>query len=264
MPRGVYVRSEAHKEKLRQQLVIGRAAQNEDTRRKKSESHKGLSNGPLSAELKERIGAALRGKKLSAERRAAISAGKKGKPLSEENKRHISDALKGRRRTPEHQAKLTAANRMRGVSWLTDEVREKMRDAHRRHAKLDLPDCLCATHRKRLVYENTQYEKALLVTLAELGISDLIHALDGGVQKYFGHYRADFYSPSRKEAYEADCSYWHSRPDRVMHDQKRDSIIAEKFGVLVIRFTDDECSDVELAIARLAIARGACIGSYTY
>jgi len=56
----------------------------------------GDGSGPLPAETKAKISAALKGRVLSAEHRAKLSASRRGKPRSEETKAKLSRIMKGK------------------------------------------------------------------------------------------------------------------------------------------------------------------------
>ena len=97
-----------------------------ETRAKISAAKTGKKRGPLSAEHRANIAAAMKVRKLGAEHRRNISAALKGRksgPLSAEHRANIAAANKGRKKSPEHVAKIAAANRGRLVSA---ETRDKM------------------------------------------------------------------------------------------------------------------------------------------
>lgn len=91
----------------------------EATRKKLSESHKGIKRGPLSDETKRKLAAANLGKSPSAETRLKMSIANKGKntgPRSAETIRKMSEAQKGK----------PSSNKGKHLS---DETRRKMSEA---------------------------------------------------------------------------------------------------------------------------------------
>ena len=52
-------------------------------------------------------------------------------------------------------------------------------------------------------------------------------------------YVADFYVPRTTTILEADGEYWHSRPKDVLHDAKRDAVLA-RFGYRVVRLGEKQ------------------------
>ena len=70
----------------------------ENSRKKMSESKKGMKRKPLSTEHKRKLSEIKKGKQFSAEHRKHLSESKKGmkrKPFSEEHKKHIGESRKG-------------------------------------------------------------------------------------------------------------------------------------------------------------------------
>lgn len=105
-------------------------------------------------EVRERISAALKGRKGSAEASLKKSLATKGRPKSEEHKRKIGDGNRGKKKPPfsaEHRAKIGAAMKGRKVSAetraklaaaktgtkLSPEIKAR-REAQRRLSQLDL------------------------------------------------------------------------------------------------------------------------------
>ena len=101
----------------------------EETRKKKSQSHKGRKKSP---EHRANIGKANTGKKrgpLSEEHKQKISLatkGRKAKPFTEEHKENIRKARIGNKLSQEHKEALIRANTGREIS---EETREKLRRA---------------------------------------------------------------------------------------------------------------------------------------
>lgn len=79
----------------------------EETKRKKSESHKGLLKGPMSETTKLKQSLAHKGKKMSEETKNKISLAGKGKKMSEETCKNISNSLKGKPKSEEHKLKIS-------------------------------------------------------------------------------------------------------------------------------------------------------------
>ena len=142
MPKGVYERTEETKRKLSkaQQRRKERDGyiHSSETRRKISESLKGMTRSPLSEEHKKKLSESHKGKptwnkgkKLSEEHKRKISEGNKGKrrsPLSEEHKRRISEANKGKKLSEETKRKMSEANKGKKLS---EEHRKKMSEAQK-------------------------------------------------------------------------------------------------------------------------------------
>jgi NUMOD3 motif len=70
----------------------------------------GDSGGKVSAETREKLSAAMKGKSRSAEHRANLGAARKGKTHTAEARAKMSAALTGRKPSAETRAKLSAAN----------------------------------------------------------------------------------------------------------------------------------------------------------
>lgn len=91
------------------------------------------SNGPMSAETREKIGAANRGRKFSAEHRAKLSVAQRGhhrggRKLTEAHRQKLSEFWKGRPKSAEHRRKIAVASRRYRA---TLETRQKISAAKR-------------------------------------------------------------------------------------------------------------------------------------
>ncbi len=82
----------------------------------------------VSAETREKMAQANRGKKLSAETREKMAEAKQGKKLSAETREKMAEAKQGKKRSEETREKLVQANRGKKLS---EETREKMAEAKR-------------------------------------------------------------------------------------------------------------------------------------
>lgn len=112
-----------------------------DVREKMSTAKKGKS---LSAEHRAKIAAALKGKtyaSMSDEGRANLSAAKKGKPLSAEHIAKVAAANKGKTRAPfsdEHKAKIGAALKGKPLSAETRAKMQAAQQKRRAHNKTEI------------------------------------------------------------------------------------------------------------------------------
>lgn len=59
-------------------------------------------------------------------------------------------------------------------------------------------------------------------------------------QEPIGPYKADFYFAEVKLVVEADGAFWHDRPQAQLHDDHRDTFMAEQ-GIVVLRFPGWQC-----------------------
>lgn len=85
--------------------------------------------------------------------------------------------------------------------------------------------------KRRPVWRDTRLELALVLLLRGAGF--IIKR-----EKRFGRYRVDAYLPERHLAFEADGKYWHSQQRE--HDARRDAELLERFGLPVVRLTEQE------------------------
>lgn len=75
-------------------------------------------SGPLSEEMKKKVGLGLKGKPKSEEHKNKLRESLKGRPLSEETKKKMSVAAKGKKKAPfsiEHRRKISEQNRLRAL-----------------------------------------------------------------------------------------------------------------------------------------------------
>ena len=87
----------------------------------------------------------------------------------------------------------------------------------------------CGNHK----YTETKIHKKLYQFLINAGYCVV-------KEKRFSLYSADCFLPEYNLAFEADGTYWHSLPERIKSDKKRDKYIFKNFGVRVIRFSESE------------------------
>ena len=115
----------------------------DETRRKLSESHKGLVSGMLgkqhTEESREKNRQSHLGKSVSLETRQKLSAAHTGRTLSDEHKQKLSDAMSGKKFSEEHKQKLSAAKKgkpsPRKGQTLSEETRRKISESLKRHNK---------------------------------------------------------------------------------------------------------------------------------
>jgi very-short-patch-repair endonuclease/endogenous inhibitor of DNA gyrase (YacG/DUF329 family) len=74
-------------------------------------------------------------------------------------------------------------------------------------------------------------------------------------QKPMAHWSVDFYLPRLKLAVECDGSYWHSLPDRVAKDERKDGWL-RSHGQKVVRLSEAEIKADPMAAALRAIEHG--------
>ena len=104
----------------------------DETRLKKSLSHKGVKLGPMNEETKQKLSEANKGKTLSEETKQKLR-----KPKTEETKQKISEAKKGKTLSEETKRKISESNKKRlvekGVPFKgkhqSEETKQKISDA---------------------------------------------------------------------------------------------------------------------------------------
>lgn len=176
----------------------------------------------------------------SAETRAKMSASHIGKThapesilkmksrrLTEEHRRKISEARKGYVPSSETRAKMSIIHSGKTIST---EARERMSIARKIHIEQCQGSCgagACGA------WTNTSLEKILLTLL-----DDFPTVI---TQKHFGLYRVDAFLPEYGIAFEADGHRWHrDKPGQSEYDRKRDEEILIRFGVVVVRLSEDD------------------------
>jgi group I intron endonuclease len=103
--------------------------QTEEHIKKSADSRRG---GKRSEESKKRMSEAQKGKIISEETKQKMSIVKLGKTQSEDTKKKISQSNKGRRQTEETKQKKRKAWEIRKLKGITEETRERMREAQRK------------------------------------------------------------------------------------------------------------------------------------
>ena len=88
----------------------------------------------------------------------------------------------------------------------------------------------------------TRPERVLHRILRHLGVTFL-------VEYPIGRYHADAYVPEHRTVFEADGTYWHSRPGAARRDARRNCYM-EKHGYQVVRFDDEQLLRKPKAVKR--------------
>lgn len=226
---------------------------------------------PHTPESKEKITAAKSGKPLSAEHRAAISAASRGKPKTAEHKAKIGAAHLGRVKgphTPEHNAKISASGKAYGPRPKTPEHIAKIAAAKRgkplgpwspeRRARLS---ALLRGKKKRPFTD--EHKAKLVKSLNRRGPSSL-EKMVGNVlndlqipnipQAPLGWYHVDFLLPEHNLVLECDGVYWHSQPQAILNDQRRDTWLT-RHGYIVLRIPEHEIiHDVRTAVVHRLVS----------
>ena len=89
-------------------FVAGRIPESEETRKKKSESHRGLTDSDATRRKK---GKGRKGKRHTEEAKKKISEAKSGTKHTKETKQKMSEIHSGRAKTPEHRKRISEALR---------------------------------------------------------------------------------------------------------------------------------------------------------
>lgn len=216
----------------------------EETRRRMSESKKGQPSA-----LKGRP-SPLRGRRLSEEHKQAMAESHRGEEFTDERKQAISTALKGKPKSVEHRQKI----KDRWAEFSPEQRRamnakqiEAMRSANILYLAGLTPEEMSS--RMSNAQEAAQcanpssLEKILWQVLEVLGI-----AYEKQVR--IGPYYADILIRSRDLVIECDGEYWHSLPEHVGRDRRRDAYMIG-LGFTVIRLPEKEIrKDPEQALSQ--------------
>jgi hypothetical protein len=106
-----------------------------ETRAKISESNRGRSRKPFTAEHKAHISEAQQGKSLSAETRAKLAKANTGKKHSPETRAKISATLTGRQLSPEHRARISEAKSGKSGKSYTAEHKARISEGRKGKGK---------------------------------------------------------------------------------------------------------------------------------
>lgn len=176
-------------------------------------------NKGLTAKTDERVA-------RSVKKSAASHRGVKLGPPTLDHCRKLSVAHKGMKATVSARRKMSSSHT--GTHHSVAQ-RKAIAAGARRHAALELPNCKCMMHKSR-------YSTRLSKLMIKLFLSEFPEVVE---EKRFGRFRVDAYLPQPYHlAFEADGEYWHSmRKDK---DKARDKMLFEKYGLPVIRLTQQE------------------------
>lgn len=97
----------------------------EETKRKISETQKGIKRGPMSEEWKQKISESNKGKKLgpkSEETKRKLSEANKGRIISEETKRKLSEAKLGKNHSEETKQKMSQSHKRKKLGLILKET----------------------------------------------------------------------------------------------------------------------------------------------
>jgi len=214
--------------------------QRQERGRLSGEAHEGW---VMSQETKDKISQSNREHwaNLTTEEREEKAKPFIGNVPSEETCQKISEANIGQKRTSEQ------CQRMRD-SWTPErlekytkavsapkspEHRKKISDAHKKYWKELTPEEQNDVMKRRC--ENSNPSSLELMIRAELDSRGIIYEPQYPLLRY----TIDIAFPDSKLAVEADGEYWHSHPDRVIKDEKRDSDLEEE-GWRTIRFPESQ------------------------
>ena len=155
-----------------------------------------------------------------------------GYVYSAETRQKLRLAATGKIPSLETREKMAKAKRGRPLS---EAHRFASQLARRRHFEVCRGECggpLCRPH-----WTQTGLERALLRLLADFPTVE--------PQARFGRYRVDAYLPEYGLAFEADGHYWHRDREGIPErDVRRDAEILVRFGVPVVRLTEDDLNMV--------------------
>jgi len=128
-------------------------------------------------------------------------------------------------KSAEHRAKIGAASRRNGSDPTFRAAISARRNEHLAICGGECGSTWCGARR----YSDTSLERALLGLLVDFPTVE--------TQRRFGRFRVDSYLPEYRLAFEADGTYWHAR--RSAYDAARDAEILRRFGVTVVRLTEE-------------------------
>jgi len=235
--------------------------------------NRGKKTGPLSAEHRHKISEAHKGKRLTEEHKRKIGLASekrvpwnKGKHLSEETKRKISESLKGEknpnyRKTFSEDTKRKMSEAHKGKT-LSEETKNRMSIVRKkttnsgRFKKNNAPwnkgkprsketreKIRAARLNQVLPIKDTSIEVAMQAELSRRSILFEKHV------PLFGKYLVDI--KIRNLIVECDGNYWHSFPDGLNKDRRRDDDLKEA-GYNVLRFWGSEIrEDVSACVDRI-------------
>lgn len=197
-----------------------------------------------------------KGYKFSPETRARMSEAQKRRVITPQEREKMAEGVRrhwfGRKHTPETLEKMrvgkdkayqrpeTKARKSEAQKrlWLDPEYRKRHSEAKKRlWSNVEFKERMVREHLSRIhIHRPTRIEIALGAMLREAFPGHEVIA-----EYHIGRYRADWAIPSLMLAYEADGSYWHSRPGVAEYDQQRDAEM-ESLGWTVVRFKEAELS----------------------
>lgn len=217
--------------------AIKLGSDNPESRRKRSESHKGKKKPPVSEETRKKMSENSKKRWENSEYReramAAITKAMNGRPNpfsgkkhSEETKAIISQKAKERFKDPEFKDKMMEIfSESRGLPswkerqsiarkklWQTEEFKEKVM-----HGLINNPTSLEIRFMEILESMGIAYEYQYIISRAI----------------------PDFFITGTNKIIETDGDYWHSKPEQKLKDIKRDKWL-ESQGYEILRLTETE------------------------
>lgn len=203
-----------------------------ETRAKLRASHLGKTNSP---ETRLKISQSMSGRKLSDAHKEKIGRIHSGKVVSEESRKKNADAHRGRRHTEETKERLRAIFRGR---FFSDEHRSKISASLK--GRIIGPEWranISRGYRPSLKRRDTGIERKVKSLLLSWGVCfEQQKKIDGayGVM--------DFYLPNINGVVECDGTYWHSRPQDIRADERKNKSLAD-LGIPILRLPEDKINN---------------------
>ena len=187
-----------------------------------------LANRPVSSETRVKLSASHKRSLLVQAHMAELHAAQRGGKHSLERRLKSAAGNFGSKRSAESRAKMSAAKRGKpghvSLPATNAKISAALKVSSRAHAQ-----------RARIsTIRPTSLELQLRNALNAAGVEFVFQFPVPGTS-----YVADFYLPRTNTILEADGGYWHSRPKSVLHDAKRDAVLA-RFGYRVVRLGEKQ------------------------
>ena len=182
----------------------------------------------LSADQRAKLSASHKRSLLVQAHMAELHAAQRGRKHSLERRLRSAAGNVGGKRSPESRAKMSAAKLGKPGHATSPDVRAKI------SAALKVSSVARAQRARISRIRPTSLEVQVCDALTAAGIEFVFQFPVSGTS-----YVADFYLPQKNTILEADGGYWHSRPKSVLHDAKRDAVLA-RLGYRVVRLGETQ------------------------